>query len=392
MHPSIQKIQNLNIEIYDYFPLESLSNLGVAKAETVGSKKSAYRKFVAENNQQPPSCCQESLSNQLKSGTLQQMVANKIIDPNTLIHQAILENSPEVIRFLLDHGVDVDYPDENGMSPLTIAILTQQPEIVRQLLVHGANVSPSKKWNDRSLIEISLNAGDLKSAGYLIQNGVDVNTVFKDGYTTALDYAFESEHYELVNILLDSNRIVGSSLNRALIRSLYFTSNEMLLKLLTMGADANFICKNTATLDIVCSRDYREHTQYRYLEKARILLEHGANPNLVHTSDGVNPTYPPTLIQACDDVQLIKLLFEFKADPNQVLIQKRSGIPYESHSALIRVITLGTPESALERVKLLVEAGAAINKKIDGVSPLEHALSAGRMDVVKYLLLKGAKA
>ena len=54
-------------------------------------------------------------------------------------------------------------------------------------------------------------------------------------------------------------------------------------------------------------------------------------------------------------------------------------------SALLSVINSKSTDS-LACVKLLVEAGADINTKISGKTPLEHALEKGRMDIVKYLL------
>ncbi|MBS0649798.1 MAG: ankyrin repeat domain-containing protein, partial [Verrucomicrobia bacterium] len=119
--------------------------------------------------------CEESLSHQFETGELQQKVKAREIDPHTLIHKAILENNAEVIRFLLAHGVDVDYPDENGMSPLTVAILNGCSNVVKELLEHGADTNPDVKWNDMPLLELALYLEDLSSTKLLLEYGANAN-------------------------------------------------------------------------------------------------------------------------------------------------------------------------------------------------------------------------
>jgi ankyrin repeat protein len=129
---------------------------------------------------------QQTLTDQFASGELEEKIQRKEIDPNTLIHKAILENSPEVIRFLLKQGVDVDYPDENGMTPLTISILNRCNYAVETLLQNGADTNPSVKWCGKNLAELALDMNDTNSIHALIRYGIDPNIkVGASGFLTA---------------------------------------------------------------------------------------------------------------------------------------------------------------------------------------------------------------
>lgn len=73
----IQPIKTENINSYDF---NANSN----------SKKTAFRKFVAECAVQPKAQIKQTLTEQFSVGLLQKQVQTKEIDPHTLIHQAIL--------------------------------------------------------------------------------------------------------------------------------------------------------------------------------------------------------------------------------------------------------------------------------------------------------------
>ena len=265
------------------------------------------------------------------------------------------------------------------MSPLTIAILSQQAQIVKLLLQNGADVTPQKKWNGMSLLEISMTARDLESTRSLIQFGADINAVFKNGQSP-LVFAFKdfynSKDSRLINLILDTNKLPAPGLNDLLMFLTQINtpgSNELLSKTIQKGADVN--SENGRVLLAACG--------LRYFDKVMILLANGANPNLFPTGSYLSP-----LTLLADNISMIKLLLDAKANPDWVLIQGN----IETHSPLVEAILKGTPESALERVKLLVEAGADINRKINKKTPLEYALEIGRMDVVNYLLLKDSNA
>jgi ankyrin repeat protein len=352
MQASFQKIKNLNFDMPKAYPLEIESNLEVAQAVSGGSKKSAYRKFMAENNQQSPVFCQESLTDQFKAGTLQRKVGNKLIDPNTLIHQAILENNPEVIRFLLNHGVDVDYPDENGMSPLTVAILNRSNYAVTVLLEHSANVNPKVKWNNMNLLELAFTMNDWESVKKLINcKGIDFRR--SDG-TSLLPHAINvfgsnKDLMEIPKTMINNGcEITSAAAYYAVVCASPRSGDLSILKLLIeKGYDLNKDC------------------------------DHGFSAPIIHAIDNWN-----------EDV--IKFLLNAGSDINKLGMRGNN----DQITALMIAISSGN----LENVKFLVEHGADVNQKVlfyrrgEKVSPIKYALERGLPEIVQYLLQHGARA
>lgn len=61
---------------------------------------------------------------------------------NTPLHHAVLEGRPEMVKFLLDRGADMDARNEDGQTPLIIASLREDNAlIIQHLLNKGADTS-----------------------------------------------------------------------------------------------------------------------------------------------------------------------------------------------------------------------------------------------------------
>jgi hypothetical protein len=126
-------------------------------------------------------------------------------------------------------------------------------------------------------------------------------------------------------------------------------------------------------------------------ESVKILLELGADPNLGDLYRGSCGT-----IAAAhnNDPKYLALLLKHKGNPNAI-----ENMPFKEgddvrETALLASINLLDPNS-LKKVKLLVEAGADINYSNEGPEvytklPLADAITARKMDIVLYLLEKGA--
>lgn len=127
-------------------------------------------------------------------------------------------------------------------------------------------------------------------------------------------------------------------------------------------------------------------------DTVKMLLELGANPNLHDNFKGQTP-----IIVAAknDDPKYLKLLLDYKGDPNSienVFSGPNLRISSERNSALTACISAVEGKNDLEKVKLLVEAGADINYTKKGIiqTVFGEALLLGKMDVALYLVEKGA--
>ena len=128
-------------------------------------------------------------------------------------------------------------------------------------------------------------------------------------------------------------------------------------------------------------------------DSTKTLLELGANPNLHATFKGKT-----SVIVAADndDPKYLKLVLAYKGDPNSIeniFSGPKKRINPERNSALTTAIVPSVMgKKNLEKVKLLVEAGADINYAKKGIiqTPLAEALIQEQMDITLYLIEKGA--
>jgi hypothetical protein len=126
-------------------------------------------------------------------------------------------------------------------------------------------------------------------------------------------------------------------------------------------------------------------------ETVKMLLELGANPNLHDNFKGETPVI---VAAKNDDLKYLKLLLEYKGDPNSienVFSGPNLRINKLRNSALTACIS-SRKKNTLEKVKLLVDAGAEIHFTKKGViqSAFGQSLMSEQMDIALYLIEKGA--
>lgn len=123
----------------------------------------------------------------------------------------------------------------------------------------------------------------------------------------------------------------------------------------------------------------------------KTLLELGANPN---HHDNYKGTTPIIAAAKKRDPKYLKLLLAYKGDPNS---REHFSDPNSIHNvarktALTACITSMEGYHVLEKVKMLVEAGADIHYSKRGIiqEVFGESIKAGKMDVALYLIEKGA--
>ncbi len=158
-------------------------------------------------------------------------------------------------------------------------------------------------------------------------------------------------------------------------------------KAIDNGANVNFQTKGGWTSIqgetplMVIIRIERESKRV-YTEIVRLLLNHGANPNLQ------NKNGETALMNACqrpfngEEVEFVKLLLDNGADPN---LKTKTG-----STALIDASGHTTSGKKFEIIKLLLDHGADPNVRYGDVIPLVDASDKGQIDIVRLLLDHGA--
>lgn len=302
---------------------------------------------------------------------------------------AAAENHPAVAQTLIEAGVDVMSRSNGGFTPLLFAVRAGRTDTVRLLLAKGADP------NDKITPKTAAAPPRMPAAGAAVTgNGDPLATLFQ--------------------VFNTGNRASGRTGpgTNALILAILNGHFELAADLLDKGADPNADGPGwTALHQLAWTR--RPPIQHGLppavptgsmdsLALARKLLEKGANPNARMTKepgDGarnvLNRIGSTPFLQAAKlaDVAYMKLLLEFKADPNITTLEGATPLMAAAGVGIWKTgESAGTNDEAFEAVKLLVELGADVNAMdANGDTALHGAAMRGADAIVQLLVDKGAK-
>jgi ankyrin repeat protein len=109
-----------------------------------------------------------------------------------------------IMRTLIDNGANVNEPSTNDKNPfntpLMIAAWGGRLESVRLLVENGACVNQQDKGNGFTPLIKAVFKGNIDIVKYLLEQGADKG-VFSFEKKTALDYAYEKNHKEIIELL-----------------------------------------------------------------------------------------------------------------------------------------------------------------------------------------------
>lgn len=241
----------------------------------------------------------------------------------------------EIVRLLIDHGANIEIPDNNGTTALEHARARGFWEIEQILFAAGQR-------RDADLI-LAADRGDVETVRQILAQGASVHAQDEQGRTALIAAAY------------------GNHLAVA----------ELLIRL---GADVN-------RQDRTQQSAYLISTSEGYLDLLRLTLQAGAD---VHSLDSYNGT---GLIRAADrgHVEIIRELLK-----TDIRIDHINNLGW---TALLEAIILGDggPRHA-EVVRLLVEAGADVNlADSKRTTPLAHARQRGYRQIIEILEAAGAR-
>lgn len=378
--------------------VQSLLNQHVQATEVDAAGDTALHYAVRNRNVE--------LADLLLSGGANANAANRYnITPLSL---ACDNGDAAMIARLLKGGADANQVSEQGQTPLMNASLAGNVEAVHLLLSHGAKVNLAEPVRGQTALMWAASEGNTAAAAMLIEFGADVKAKSKAGFTPLL-FAVRNGHKDTVEMLLahGANPNVTapdgtSAMNVAVVNACF----EVAAVLLNHGADPNARDARGSALHTIAwlrkpgsdggnglgKRSYPVPEQVgnmTALELAKLLLEHGANPNaritlkerpfgregtsrnppLIHlgrhllTFSGATPFY---LAARNGDAEYMRLLADHDADPKltNVLgitpLMVAAGLDYwEGESA--GPYTGVSEQERLEAVKLAIQLGNDVN-------------------------------
>jgi ankyrin repeat protein len=333
------------------------------------------------------------------------------------LHEAAIQGEAAVIATLLDAGADPDIENPEGETPLMVVGRAGNVEAAKLLLDAGADVNATEDWGGQSAIMWAAAQSQAEMVRFLAANGADVDArgvirqwarkvikeprpkdMEKGGFTPLL-YAAREGCIACARALIeagadpdlaDPERV--TPLNLALLNLHYDFALYMIEE---GGADVDkwdlfgrsplYMAADTSTLPVmgngamVVIPSMDEHSA---LDVGRVLLEHGADPNIRlkrrppyrnvpqdRGGDTILAQGATALLRAAraGDAPFVKLLLEHGA---LVDLPSKEGVTPLMAAAGVEYgqrVTRGrnrTEEGVLATLQLLVDAGADINARM----------------------------
>lgn len=320
------------------------------------------------------------------------------------LHAAARLGQAEVARYLIRQGARVDVRNHLGQTPLWFAASRDAGDVrVAEILIeNGAGIDVPDRKGITPLMQAARN-GHTELVTFLARHGADVNQQAEGG-RSALHEAAERGQAEMARTLLEMGANVDASLDtgqRPLELAVLQGHSEVVGVLLASGADPNLRAEGTSPLLI--------GTAFRgQVELVELLLEHGARTDetsdgwtaLHHAADNDQGTVIPALVHCGGDpervepdghrtplqlavfagnVSAVRGLLDAGADPD-------GGMPPVSPP-----LAQAARDGHLEIVRLLVEYGADVNRRVNDWTPLRMAEFGNHRGIVDYLKQQGAE-
>jgi ankyrin repeat protein len=338
----------------------------------------------------------------------------------TPLYLASVNGNAAMMERLLNAGADANGTAQEGQTMLMTAALSGKADAVRLLLTRGATVDTREPFKGQTALMWAAAEGNTAAVDVLLEAGADVRLKSTGGFTPLL-FAVRNAHIDTASALLKRGANVndvapdGSSALSIAAVNAYF---ELASVLLDHGANPNLPDPRASPLHTVAwlrrpgadgaagvgntpVGTPQQTGTVTAIQLARKLLEHGANPNTrVEWSEprfgkeGGTARNPPNIrlgrhllsyrgatpfyVAAKNgDVELMRLLVDFKADPKMPTLTGVTPLMVAAGLDTWEGETpgpyTGVPEAErLEAVKLAVALGNDVNARANfGDYPME---------------------
>ena len=284
----------------------------------------------------------------------------------TPLWEASRAGSVGIIRHLIEAGADPNSPLPSGETALMVAGLTGNVRAINLLADYGADINAREEWQGETALMYAVNENHVEAVQALIGLGADVNALARRN-TIPRRYALGAK---------TTNDLFDGAMSPLMLASRqgYVDVGQ---KLLEAGANVNYV--EPGGISVMLLAVMNGHYDF-----AAMLVKHGANPNdgsLYEAIDmhnyeaisviGMRP--PPKAEDSIDAIELARLLLEHGADPNG-----QRGVPLPARTAGFNDIRTISGLSSLQRaaqsldleaIRLLLEFHADPNLIVKPAEP-----------------------
>ena len=111
---------------------------------------------------------------------------------------AVYNDAPEIVRFLIEKGADLNAQDASGNTALMGVCFKGYKNIAQQLIAAGATIN-QRNGNGATALTFAATFGHLQIAEWLLQNGADLNVPDTRG-KTPVDHAYIQENEAMMEL------------------------------------------------------------------------------------------------------------------------------------------------------------------------------------------------
>jgi ankyrin repeat protein len=321
----------------------------------------------------------------------------------------------DAVKLLLDRGANVNAKDSvHGQNALMWAVLENHADMVDLLLARGADINAHSNVTITKGEYVPARAAAASGVGIIRQRALPT----PNGGMTALLFAIRDGNAPMMRLLLDRGaKIEESSGNHTtpLIIALLNGQVALATEILNRGADPN-AADDYHRAPLFAAIDLRNFNHEKYgdlptdghdpIDLIQALLKKGANPNLqtdtvpVHglmqfdaswvNFDGETPFVRAAL---SGDIEVMRLLLEHGADPNIATTQGSTALMAAAGINWIPGQTYTRSEADyVEAVKLCLAHDAPVNASNSlGLTAIHGAANRGWVSIMQMLADHGAK-
>ena len=329
------------------------------------------------------------------------------------ISLAATNGSSALLRVLLEAGADPNHAGGEGETPLMTTARAGVAAAVTLLIEHGATVDAVEGWRGQTALMWAASQDNAAAAAALVAGGANLHATSGRGFTPLL-FAAREGNLAALDTLLEAGANPDDSLpngTSALGLATFNAQYDAAARLIEAGADPNARGQGWSALhQVVWTRRPNLGRNPPFpvplgrldgLDMARLLIEHGADPNLPQEReprdgnrnmlDRTGAT-PFLLAAKAADVPMMRLLADMGADPS---ISTANGATAMMAAAGVGIWKIGenpgTNEEALAAVTLAWELGNDVNASDgNGDTALHGAVHRGADEIVSFLHEKGA--
>jgi hypothetical protein len=132
-----------------------------------------------------------------------------VLQNSTILIEVIKSKRPDIAKFLVNHGADVNKQNSQGVTPLMFSVMAfNDTDLLEFLLKHKANLS-HKDMAGNTPLSGAVAMGKLKAVKTLLENGADPDEATSKGFTPVM-IAVLSNRAEILKLLLNA----GADINK----------------------------------------------------------------------------------------------------------------------------------------------------------------------------------